>query len=57
MVPESRNVEGCTVLQKSVKLDNQVLIDYITETLKGVIGEEYEDLTGEGRIVIVEEKP
>ena len=49
--------DGAPLLQDSVKLDNQVLIDYITETLEGVIGEEYEDLTGEGRIVIVEEKP
>ena len=49
--------DGAPLLQDRVKLDNQVLIDYITETLKGVIGEEYEDLTGEGRIVIVEEKP
>ena len=48
---------GAPVLQDRVKLDNQVLIDYITETLGGVIGEEYEDLTGEGRIVIVEEAP
>ena len=49
--------DGAPLLQDRVKLDNQVLIDYITETLGGVIGEEYEDLTGEGRIVIVEEKP
>ena len=49
--------DGAPLLQDRVKLDNQVLIDYITETLEGVIGEEYEDLTGEGRIVIVEEKP
>ncbi len=49
--------DGATVLQDRVKLDNQVLIDYITENLGGVIGEEYECLTGEGRIVIVEEKP
>ena len=48
---------GAPVLQDRVKLDNQVLIDYVTETLGGVIGEEYEDLTGEGRIVIVEEAP
>jgi hypothetical protein len=40
-----------------VKLDNQVLIDYITETLGGVVGEEYADPYGQGRIVIVEEKP
>ena len=49
--------DGAPLLQDRVKLDNQVLIDYITETLEGVIGEEYENLTGEGRIVIVEEKP
>ena len=49
--------DGAPLLQDRVKLDNQVLIDYITETLGGVIGEEYEDLTGDGRIVIVEEKP
>ena len=48
---------GAPLLQERVKLDNQVLIDYITETLGGVIGEEYEELTGQGRIVIVEEKP
>ena len=49
--------EGAKLLQDRVKLDNQVLIDYITEDLGGVIGEEYESLTGEGRIVIVEEAP
>ena len=48
---------GAKLLQDSVKLDNQVLIDYITEDLGGVIGEEYEDLTGAGRIVIIEEQP
>ena len=46
---------GAPVLQDRVKLDNQVLIDYITESLGGVIGEEYEDPYGQGRIVIVEE--
>jgi len=49
--------DGAPLLQDSVKLDNQVLIDYITETLGGVIGPEYEELTGQGRIVIVQEKP
>ena len=49
--------EGAKLLQERVKLDNQVLIDYITEDLGGVIGEEYESLTGQGRIVIYEEKP
>ena len=48
---------GAPLLQERVKLDNQVLSDYITENLGGVIGPEYETLTGEGRIVIVEEQP
>ncbi len=48
---------GCKILQDEVKLDNQVLIDYITGTLGGVIGEEYENPYGEGRIVAVEEAP
>ncbi|MDO5703174.1 MAG: bifunctional UDP-sugar hydrolase/5'-nucleotidase [Lachnospiraceae bacterium] len=46
--------DGAAVLQDSVKLDNQVLIDYITDTLGGVVGEEYADPYGEGRIVILE---
>ncbi|MBO7421772.1 MAG: bifunctional metallophosphatase/5'-nucleotidase, partial [Oscillospiraceae bacterium] len=49
--------DGAKVLQDRVKLDNQVLIDYITETLGGAIGEEYENPYGQGRIVIVEDKP
>ena len=49
--------DGAVLLLDRVKLDNQVLIDYITESLGGVIGPEYEELTGEGRIVIVEEAP
>ncbi len=38
-------------------LDVQVLVDYLTGELGGVIGKEYSDPTGQGRIVIVEEKP
>ena len=45
--------DGCTILQDEVKLDNQVLIDYITGTLGGVVGEEYADPYGQGRIVAV----
>ncbi len=45
--------KGCTVLQEAVKLDNQVLIDYITGTLGGVVGEGYENPYGQGRIVSV----
>jgi 2',3'-cyclic-nucleotide 2'-phosphodiesterase (5'-nucleotidase family) len=45
--------KGCKVLQESVKLDNQVLIDYITQTLGGVVGEGYDQPYGQGRIVSV----
>ena len=49
--------DGCKLLQDRVKLDNQVLIDYIVDTLGGSVGEQYDNPYGEGRIVIVEEKP
>ncbi len=49
--------DGCKVLQKAVKLDNQTLIDYIAGTLGGTIGEEYADPYGEGRIIAVSEPP
>ena len=45
--------KGCNVLQESVKLDNQVLIDYITQTLGGVVGEGYDKPYGQERIVSV----
>ena len=46
--------DGAPVLRDSVNLDNQVLIDYITDALGGVIGDEYADPWGQGRIVIAE---
>ena len=46
--------DGCKITQDAVKIDNQVLIDYITETLGGVVGTEYVDPYGDGRIVFVE---
>ena len=46
--------DGAKVLQDSVKLDNQVLIDYIVDSLNGVIGEEYADPFGQGRIKVLE---
>ena len=48
---------GANILQDEVKLDNQVLIDYITGTLGGVVGEAYANPYGEGRIIAVEEAP
>lgn len=54
---------GCSVahfmdnklLQDEVMIDNQLLITYIRDHLNGVIGEEYADPYGDGRITIVTE--
>ena len=45
---------GAKVVNLGVKIDNQLLIDYITEDLGGTIGEEYADPYGQGRIVITD---
>ena len=44
----------CELLLEDIMLDNQVLITYITEGLGGVVGEEYAEPYGQGRIVEVE---
>ena len=46
--------DGAELLLDRVKSDYQVLIDYITGTLGGVIGEQYKEPYGEGRITIIE---
>ena len=40
------------LLQDCIMLDNQVLINYIVDALGGVVGEEYAEPYGQGRIVI-----
>ena len=40
-------------IQDGVMLDNQVLINFIVENLSGVVGKEYADPYGEGRISII----
>lgn len=45
---------GSPLLQDEVMLDNQVLITYIVDKLGGVVGEEYADPYGQGRITIIE---
>ena len=44
--------DGAEVLQNMFKLDSQLLADYLTDDLGGIIGEEYADPYGQGRIVI-----
>lgn len=41
------------LLQDCVMIDNQVLINYIVDVLGGVVGEEYADPYGQGRITII----
>lgn len=43
---------GCEVIAEDAGLDNQLLIDYIVESLGGTIGKDYSDPRGQGRIVI-----
>lgn len=45
---------GDKILQDEVLIDNQVLINYIIDVLGGVVGEEYSDPYGQGRIVFAE---
>ena len=42
------------MILNDVILDNQVLINYITRAMDGVVGEQYADPYGDGRIVILE---
>lgn len=46
--------DGATIINSRVKPDSQALIEYIQDTLGGVIGTGYEDPYGEGRITIIE---
>lgn len=47
----------CPIVAKEIALDNQTLIDFLTEDLGGTVGDEYSDPHGSGRIVIVSEAP
>ena len=49
--------KDCNMLAKEIALDNQALIDYITDDLGGTVGEEYSDPRGSGRIAVVNEAP
>ena len=46
--------DGAVLLQDCVKIDNQMLADFFVDDLGGVIGEEYADPYGQGRITIID---
>jgi len=48
---------GCALLLDKIMIDNQVLINYIVNNLGGVVGADYADPYGQGRIVAVETAP
>ncbi len=51
--------KDCTILAESMSIDNQVLIDYMTDYLDGVVTADsiYSNPYGEGRITLYEEEP
>lgn len=51
--------KGCKVLQDEIAVDNEVLIRYIRDTLKGVVAADsiYANPRGEGRIKVIDEFP
>lgn len=44
----------CKLVAKEIALDNQALIDYITENLGGTVGEKYSNPRGSGRIKVID---
>lgn len=48
--------EGAKVITNSFKIDNQLIVDFINDK-GGVVGDEYADLCGDGRIVLIDEEP
>ena len=46
--------DGAKVLNNDAGVDNELLTEYIIDLLGGSVGEEYEDPSGQGRIVITE---
>jgi len=46
--------KDCKLVAKEIALDNQALIDYITENLGGTVGEEYANPRGSGRIKVID---
>ena len=60
LVEESENpmFKGCKIIKDNLGTDNEMLIHYFENTLQKTIRkEQYENVDGDGRIVIMEEKP
>ncbi len=44
--------QGCNIIQDDIAVDVDVLSNYLTEALNGVIGDSYSNPQGDGRITI-----
>ena len=44
---------GCNVVKDNTMVDNEVLSTYLKDVLNGVVGEDYKDPAGQGRITII----
>ena len=44
---------GCNVVKDNTMVDNDALISYLTDVLNGVVGEDYKNAAGQGRITII----
>jgi 5''-nucleotidase/2'',3''-cyclic phosphodiesterase and related esterases len=44
--------KDCKILKDEVAVDNEILITYLTKNLNGVVGNDYSNPAGQGRIVI-----
>lgn len=45
--------DGCSVVKDNIMVDNEVMSIYLQDVLNGVIGEDYKDPTGQGRITVI----
>lgn len=45
--------DGCNVVKDNIMVDNEIMSIYLQDVLNGVVGEEYKDPTGQGRITVI----
>lgn len=45
--------DGCNVVKDNIMVDNEVMSIYLQDVLNGVVGEDYKDPTGQGRITVI----
>ena len=46
--------DGAKIVADRIKKDDELLVDYVVDTLGGTVGEQYADPYGQGRITILQ---